>query len=97
MREPVPVRPSESLTVVTTSSRPHTTLLWIEFQASAEGQKIMDQYEPFGGSVHAPGSIQGQEIKGKKLSLVDWEHYTKLRDYQEKIVAAYGFPNAEAK
>ena len=57
----------------------------------------MDQVEPFGGSVHAPGSIQGQEIKGKKLSLVDWDHYTKLRDYQGKIVAAYGFPKAEIK
>ena len=92
MLEPVPVRPSESLAITATSSRPHAALLWLEFQASGEGQKIMDQFEPFGGSVHAPGSIQGQEIKGKKLSLVDWDHYTKLRDYQDKIVAAYGFP-----
>jgi ABC-type Fe3+ transport system substrate-binding protein len=90
--EPVPVRPSESLAVTSTTSRPHAALLWIEFQTSDEGQKIMDQFEPFGGSVHSPGSIQGQEIKGKKLSLVDWDHYTKLRDYQDKIVAAYGFP-----
>lgn len=97
MLEPVPVRPSESLAIVATSSRPHAALLWLEFQASAEGQKIMDQFEPFGGSVHAPGSIQGQEIKGKKLSLVDWDHYTKLRDYQDKLVAAYGFPKAETK
>ena len=97
MIEPVPVRPSESLAILATSSRPHAALLWLEFQASDEGQKIMDQVEPFGGSVHAPGSIQGQEIKGKKLSLVDWDHYTKLRDYQGKIVAAYGFPKAEIK
>jgi ABC-type Fe3+ transport system substrate-binding protein len=92
MIEPIPVRPSESLSVTATSNRPHAALLWLEFQASAEGQKILDQFEPYGGSVHAPGSIQGQEIKGKKLSLVDWEHYTKLRDYQDKLVAAYGFP-----
>ena len=91
MIEPVPVRPSESLAITTTSNRPNAALLWLEFQASDEGQKIMDQFEPFGGSVHAPGSSQGQEIKGKKLSLVDWDHYTKLRDYQDKIVAAYGF------
>ena len=57
----------------------------------------MDQIEPFGGSVQAPGSTQGEEIKGKKLSQVDWDHYTKLRDYQGKIVAAYGFPKAEIK
>jgi ABC-type Fe3+ transport system substrate-binding protein len=97
MFEPVPVRPSESLGIIATTSRPHAALLWLEFQASPEGQKIMDQFEPFGGSVHAPGSIQGQEIKGKKLSVVDWDHYTKLSDYQDKIVAAYGFPKAEAK
>jgi iron(III) transport system substrate-binding protein len=95
--EPVPVRPSESLAIIATSTRPHAALLWLEFQASAEGQKIMDQFEPFGGSVYGPGSVQGQEIKGKKLSLVDWEHYTKLRDYQDKLVAAYGFPKAEIK
>ena len=92
MLEPIPVRPSESLAILTTSSRPHAALLWLEFQAGDEGQKIMDQVEPFGGSVSAPGSTQAQEIKGKKLSLVDWDHYTKLRDYQDKIVAAYGFP-----
>jgi len=40
---------------------------------------------------------QGQEIKGKRLSLVDWDHYPKLRDYQDKIAAAYGFPKAEMK
>jgi len=71
MLEPVPVRPSESLAITSTSSRPHAALLWLEFQASGEGRKIMDQYEPFAGFVHAPGSIQGQEIKGKKLSLAD--------------------------
>jgi hypothetical protein len=54
------VRPGATIT--STSSRPHAALLWLEFQASGEGQKIMDQFEPFGGSVHAPGSIQGQEI-----------------------------------
>jgi len=97
MLEPIPVRPSESLAILATSSRPHAALLWLEFQAGDEGQKIMDQVEPFGGSVSAPGSTQAQETKGKKLSVVDWDHYTKLRDYQGKIIAAYGFPKAEIK
>ena len=93
--EPVPVRPSES--IVATSARPHAALLWLEFQASAEGQKIMDQLEPFAASIYGPGSVQGREIAGKSLSLLDWDHYTKLRDYQNKVVAAYGFPKAELK
>ena len=95
--EPVPVRPSESLAIIATSARPHAALLWLEFQASAEGQKIMDQFEPFAASIYGPGSIQAQEIKGKTLSLVDWDHYTKLAGYQDKVVAAYGFPKAELK
>ena len=57
----------------------------------------MDQFEPFAGSIYGSGSIQGEEIKGKTLSLVDWDHYTKLSGYQDKVVAAYGFPKAELK
>jgi ABC-type thiamine transport system substrate-binding protein len=93
--EPIPVRPSESVGVIATSGNPHAALLWIEFLATAEGQKILDDFDPFGASIYTPGSIQGQEIKGKKLSLVDWEYYTKLGEYQDKIVAAYGFPKAD--
>jgi iron(III) transport system substrate-binding protein len=93
--EPIPVRPSESVGVIATSGNPHAALLWIEFVATAEGQKILDDFDPFGASIYAPGSIQGQEIKGKKVSVVDWEHYTKLGEYQDKIVAAYGFPKAD--
>jgi ABC-type thiamine transport system substrate-binding protein len=94
--EPIPVRPSESVGVVATSANPHAALLWIEFLATAEGQKILDDFDPFGASIYSPGSIQGQEIKGKKISLVDWEYYTKLGEYQDKIVAAYGFPKADS-
>ena len=93
--EPIPVRPSESVGVIATSGSPHAALLWIEFVATAEGQKILDDFDPFGASIYAPGSIQGQEIKGKKVSVVDWEHYTKLGEYQDKIVAVYGFPKAD--
>jgi hypothetical protein len=42
-----------------------------------------------------PDSVQAQETKGKKLSLADWNHYTKLDEYTSKITAAYGFPKAE--
>jgi iron(III) transport system substrate-binding protein len=93
--EPVPVRPSESVGVIATSANPHAALLWIEFLATPEGQKILDDFDPFGASIYTPASIQGQEIKGRKVSLVDWEYYTKLGEYQDKIVAAYGFPKAD--
>jgi hypothetical protein len=35
--------------------------------------------------------------RGKKLSIIDWNHYTKLDDYLQKIVEAMGFPTASVK
>jgi iron(III) transport system substrate-binding protein len=95
--EPIPVRPSEAVGVIATSGSPHAALLWIELVATPEGQKILDDFDPFGGSTYAPGSVQSQEIKGKQISLVNWEYYTKVGEYQDKVVAAYGFPKADVK
>jgi hypothetical protein len=57
----------------------------------------MDKYWPFGASVFSPGSAQEELTKGKRLSVVDWNHYKKLDDYVKKIVAAYGFPQEQKK
>ena len=38
-----------------------------------------------------PRCGSGQETKGKSLSLVDWNHYTKLDEYTSKIAGAYAF------
>jgi ABC-type Fe3+ transport system substrate-binding protein len=93
--EPVPTRLHEGYGVLKSAKNPYAGLLWLEFEASPEGQKIMDKYWPYGASVFSPGSAQEQVTKGKKLSLVDWSTYKKLDDYMEKIVAAYGFPHAQ--
>jgi iron(III) transport system substrate-binding protein len=95
--EPVPTRLHEGYGVLKSAKHPYAGLLWLEFEASPEGQKIMDKYWPFGASVLSPGSAQEEITKGKKLSLVDWNNYKKLDDYMEKIVAAYGFPQAQKK
>jgi hypothetical protein len=50
-----------------------------------------------GASVFAPGSAQEDVTRGKKLSIIDWNHYTKLDDYLNKIVEALGFPAASVK
>ena len=70
-------------------------MLWLEFLCSPEGQAVLDKYEPYGASVLATGSFQEKLTRGAKVSMVDWEHYTKMEDYQKKIVEAYGFPTAE--
>ncbi|MGH7846308.1 MAG: ABC transporter substrate-binding protein [Candidatus Binatia bacterium] len=95
--EPVPVRLHEAYGVLQTAKNPYAGLLWLEFEATPKGQKIMDQYWPFGASVFSPGSAQEELTKGKKLSVVDWNHYKKLDEHVEKIVAAYGFPQVQKK
>lgn len=93
--EPVPTRLREAVGILTTADHPYAALLWLEFQATPKGQKILDEYEPYGASVFVPGTAIEKLTIGKKLSLVKWDHYIKMPDYQAKIVEAYGFPNAE--
>jgi hypothetical protein len=62
---------------------PYSGLLLLEFTASPEGQKIIDQYWPLAASVFAPGSNQEEILKGKVLSIVDASHYEKLDDYMD--------------
>jgi ABC-type Fe3+ transport system substrate-binding protein len=96
--EPVPVRYlSRADGVLQTADHPHAALLWLEFQASPEGQKIIDEFAPYQASVFTRGSATEQEIRGKELSAVDWHHFTKVQDYQAKITEALGFPKAEIK
>jgi hypothetical protein len=35
--------------------------------------------------------------RGKKISVLAWQHFPKMGKYEEKIIKAYGFPRAEAK
>jgi ABC-type Fe3+ transport system substrate-binding protein len=81
--------------VLVSARNPYAALLWLEFQADPEGQKLLDEHWPFGASVLLPDSVQARETKGKTVSLADWSHYTKLDEYTSKIAAAYGFPKAE--
>ena len=95
--EPVPTRLNEAQSVLGAASNPYAGLLWLEFICSPAGQAIIDQYEPYGASYLTAGSVQEKIVRGLKLSIVDWEHVTKLEDYQKKITEAYGFPRADSK
>ena len=92
--EPVPTRLNEAQAILGASSNPHAALLWLEFVVSPEGQAILDKHEPYGASLLAAGSVQEKLTKGLKLSILDWDHYSKMGEYQKKIVEAYGFPRA---
>jgi ABC-type Fe3+ transport system substrate-binding protein len=93
--EPVPTRLNEAQGVLNTAEHPYAALLWLEFLASPEGQKVLDQQGPYEGSVFVSGTVQEQATRGKKRSVVDWDHFLKTPEYQKKIVEAYGFPRAD--
>ncbi len=95
--EPVPTRLNEAQGILDAAANPHAGLLWLEFLVSAEGQAILDKSEPYGASVLTAGSVQDKLARGLKLSVIDWDHYTKMESYQKKIVEAYGFPRAEGR
>jgi iron(III) transport system substrate-binding protein len=95
--EPVPTRLNEAQSVLNAASNPYAGLLWLEFLCSPAAQAIIDQYEPYGASLLIAGTVQEKLARGLKLSVIDWEHVTKLEDYQKKITEAYGFPRADAK
>jgi ABC-type Fe3+ transport system substrate-binding protein len=92
--EPVPVRFGGVQGLVANSRNPHAALLWVEWLASPETQKLMDQLE-FSSSVNVKGSLTERELQGKKLSLVDWEHYHAVDEWEKDVAKAYGFPEAD--
>jgi ABC-type Fe3+ transport system substrate-binding protein len=94
--EPVPARLTEGEAVLGVAANPHAGLLWLEFQASLEGQKILDQ-EDLAASLFSAGSVHEQLTRGKKISIVGWDHFQKMEDYTKKIVEASGFPRADKK
>ena len=95
--EPVPVRLALEEAVQAGSRNPYAALLFLEWMASPESQKIADENEPASSSLHVPGGIVERELRGKKLSTVSWDHHQQIEQWQAKVVEAYGFPQAEIK
>ena len=77
------------------AQNPHSALLWLEWMASPEAQKLADEHEPLGSSLYVRGGGVEQELRGKKLSTVSWDDHQKMEQWQAKVVEAYGFPKAE--
>src|SRR5262245_15582085 len=93
--EPVIIRLNESEGILASAERPYAALLWLEFVASTDGQKVLDEGGPYEASVFIQGTVQEKAVRGKKQSLVDWRHYPKMPEYMKRVVEAYGFPRAE--
>ena len=95
--EPVPATLFEAEMVLNSSRNPHGGLLFLEYQASAEGQKIIDEREPLKASLHFPGSVAAKQLKGKKVCLNGYDTLQQSSSWEKMAVEAFGFPGAEVK
>ena len=96
--EPVPVRVTSEHAILAKCKNPHAALLWLEFIASEEAQRLIDEHEPLAGSVYVRGSIAEQALRGKQLSVVSWEQERGMEEWLPKMFEAFGFPKTgEAK
>ena len=93
MVEPIPVRIGDHEAVFHKADSPYAALLWLEFVSNPEAQKLIES--GYKGSIFSPGTTAFQVARAKKISLVDWRHYTKMQEYLRLVVEAYGFPKAE--
>jgi ABC-type Fe3+ transport system substrate-binding protein len=92
--EPVPVRLTEAEGISATAQNPYAGLLWLEFQAGPEAQAILDKVDRAASHLTA-GTFHEKATRGKKLSLLGWEHYPQMGRYEEEVVKAFGFPRAD--
>jgi ABC-type Fe3+ transport system substrate-binding protein len=95
--EPVPVRLVVEEGINAASRHPNAALLWLEWMASNEAQKLADEFEPLASSLHVRGGAIEQELRGKKLSVVNWDHHQNIEKWQSQVFEAYGFPKVERK
>jgi hypothetical protein len=93
--EPSPVSLFEEQAILIRSRSRHAGLLWMEWLASADAQRLADIHEPYGASHLFPGGSLEQAIRGKKLSLATWEHHEQVEQWMRQVFEAYGFPKVE--
>jgi ABC-type Fe3+ transport system substrate-binding protein len=92
--EPIPVRLTEAEGVSAMAQNPYAGLLWLEFQASPEAQAILDKVDRAASHLIA-GTFHEKATRGKKVSMLGWEHYPQMQRYEEEVVKAFGFPRAD--
>ena len=93
--EPVPGRLQEFAAVNHIAPHPNASLLWLEFQATPEGQKVISNYEPFNTSIYSPESALARVIQGKKLSMNDWNTLHNTDKFLQQVFKAFGLPKAD--
>ena len=95
--EPIPIRIGDRTAVSLLGANPYAALLWVEFQASAAAQKIIDTHEPLKSSLYVPGSEINKLVKGKQVAVNDWHTFHNTERWMELSVKALGFPQADTR
>jgi ABC-type Fe3+ transport system substrate-binding protein len=93
--EPVPAMLRNFNAIANTARNPYSALLWFEFQASAEGQKIIDDFDGLNSFIYAPNSGMAKATQGKKLSLNSWDTIQHTGKWEQMAFKALGFPRGE--
>jgi len=96
MVEPVPVRLTQLELVLASAQHPYAAMLYIEHEASAEGQDIIDKQE-FVGSIFFPGSNMAKTIQGKRLCINGFADFHNSDKWMAMAVEAFGFPKDSTK
>ena len=94
--EPISIRIQEPDFIAKTAASPSAGLLFLEHQASPEGQKVLDENEPVKSSLFSGGEVS-KILQGKKISVNDFRTYHKTGNWMKLILQAYGFPKAEIR
>jgi ABC-type Fe3+ transport system substrate-binding protein len=91
MVEPVPVRLTQLEFVLASAPHPYAAILYMEHEASPEGQDIIDKQE-FVGSIFYPTSNMSKTIQGKKLCINGFADFHNSSKWMAMAVEAFGFP-----
>ena len=96
MVEPVPVRLTALELVLASAQHPYAALLFMEHEASPEGQDIIDKQD-FVGSIFYPASNMSKTIQGKKLCINGFADFHNSSKWMAMAVDAFGFPKESTK
>ena len=96
MVEPIPVRLTELELVLASAQHPYAGLLFIEHEASPEGQDIIDKQD-FVGSIFFADSNMSKAIGGKKLCINGFADFHNSSKWMSMAVEAFGFPKETMK
>jgi len=96
MVEPVPVRLTELELVLATAQHPYASLLFMEHEASPEGQDLIDKQD-FVGSIFNPTSEMSKTLQGKQLCINGFADFHNSAKWMSMAVEAFGFPKQTTK